>query len=112
MMPVIRQTMSTETVSLPEGTVTVLSTDVVGSTLLNQRTGGDDATATEPVLAMVCALPTDLTAALPTLQNAEFIHPQARYPMAEYAFARPLTQAVAIGSTARTARSGWRRRPR
>jgi predicted ATPase/class 3 adenylate cyclase len=43
--------MSAETVSLPEGTVTVLSTDLVGSTLLNQRLGDAAATAVERELA-------------------------------------------------------------
>ena len=43
--------MSPETVSLPEGTVTVLSTDLVGSTLLNQRLGDQAATAVERELA-------------------------------------------------------------
>jgi len=43
--------MSPEAVSLPEGTVTVLSTDVVGSTLLNQRLGDEAATAVERDLA-------------------------------------------------------------
>jgi predicted ATPase/class 3 adenylate cyclase len=43
--------MSPETVSLPEGTVTVLSTDLVGSTLLNQRLGDEAATAVERELA-------------------------------------------------------------
>ncbi|MBI4518715.1 MAG: AAA family ATPase [Deltaproteobacteria bacterium] len=43
--------MSAETVSLPEGTVTVLSTDLVGSTLLNQRLGDEAATAVERELA-------------------------------------------------------------
>jgi hypothetical protein len=39
--------MPTDTVALPEGTVTVLSTDLVGSTLLNQRLGDEAATALE-----------------------------------------------------------------
>ena len=43
--------MSPEAVSLPEGTVTVLSTDLVGSTLLNQRLGDEAATAVERELA-------------------------------------------------------------
>ena len=37
--------------ALPEGTVTVLSTDLVGSTLLNQRLGDEAATAVERELA-------------------------------------------------------------
>jgi len=43
--------MSPEAVSLPEGTVTVLSTDLVGSTLLNQRLGDEAATALEREIA-------------------------------------------------------------
>jgi class 3 adenylate cyclase/tetratricopeptide (TPR) repeat protein len=43
--------MPAETVALPEGTVTVLSTDLVGSTLLNQRLGDAAATAVELELA-------------------------------------------------------------
>ena len=43
--------MTPEAVNLPEGTVTVLSTDLVGSTLLNQRLGDAAATAVERELA-------------------------------------------------------------
>jgi class 3 adenylate cyclase/tetratricopeptide (TPR) repeat protein len=43
--------MGADTVALPEGTVTVLSTDLVGSTLLNQRLGDAAATAVERELA-------------------------------------------------------------
>jgi class 3 adenylate cyclase/tetratricopeptide (TPR) repeat protein len=43
--------MRPETAALPEGTVTVLSTDLVGSTLLNQRLGDEAATAVERELA-------------------------------------------------------------
>ena len=43
--------MAPETVALPEGTVTVLSTDLVGSTALNQRLGDEAATAVERELA-------------------------------------------------------------
>ncbi len=43
--------MPAETVAFPEGTVTVLSTDLVGSTLLNQRLGDAAATAVERELA-------------------------------------------------------------
>jgi predicted ATPase/class 3 adenylate cyclase len=43
--------MSSDTIVLPEGTVTVLSTDLVGSTLLNQRLGDAAATAVERELA-------------------------------------------------------------
>jgi class 3 adenylate cyclase len=42
---------SVEAAPLPEGTVTVLSTDLVGSTLLNQRLGDEAATAVERELA-------------------------------------------------------------
>ena len=37
--------------ALPEGTVTVLSTDMVGSTLLNQKLGDEVATAIERELS-------------------------------------------------------------
>jgi class 3 adenylate cyclase/tetratricopeptide (TPR) repeat protein len=43
--------MTADAVLLPEGTVTVLSTDLVGSTLLNQRLGDQAATAVERELA-------------------------------------------------------------
>ena len=43
--------MSPEGVPFPEGTVTVLSTDLVGSTALNQRLGDEAATAVERELA-------------------------------------------------------------
>jgi predicted ATPase/class 3 adenylate cyclase len=43
--------MATETIPLPEGTVTVLSTDLVGSTVLNQRLGDEAATALEREIA-------------------------------------------------------------
>ena len=43
--------MPSEPVALPEGTVTVLSTDLVGSTLLNQRLGDEAATALEREIA-------------------------------------------------------------
>src|SRR3990172_7509144 len=43
--------MRPEAARLPEGTVTVLSTDLVGSTLLNQRLGDQAATAVERELA-------------------------------------------------------------
>lgn len=43
--------MPAEAVALPEGTVTVLSTDLVGSTLLNQRLGDEAATALEREIA-------------------------------------------------------------
>lgn len=43
--------MSAEAPRLPEGTVTVLSTDLVGSTALNQRLGDEAATAVEREIA-------------------------------------------------------------
>jgi predicted ATPase/class 3 adenylate cyclase len=43
--------MPSDTIALPEGTVTVLSTDLVGSTLLNQRLGDEAATVVERELA-------------------------------------------------------------
>jgi len=43
--------MTPEAVALPEGTVTVLSTDLVGSTVLNQRLGDEAATALEREIA-------------------------------------------------------------
>jgi class 3 adenylate cyclase len=53
----------------------------------------------EPLLAEVAQLPDDdLKAALAALRRAEFIHEQAIYPVAEYAFKHPLTQEVALGS--------------
>jgi class 3 adenylate cyclase len=53
----------------------------------------------EPLLAAVAELPADeLKAALAALHRAEFIHEQALYPVAEYAFKHPLTQEVALGS--------------
>jgi class 3 adenylate cyclase len=46
-----RTCMPSDTVAFPEGTVTVLSTDLVGSTLLNQRLGDTAATALKRELA-------------------------------------------------------------
>jgi adenylate cyclase len=54
---------------------------------------------TEPVLAAVADLPpAELTEALATLRSAEFLHEQALFPVAEYAFKHPLTQEVAYAS--------------
>jgi class 3 adenylate cyclase/tetratricopeptide (TPR) repeat protein len=54
---------------------------------------------TEPILAAVAELPRhDLADALAALCNSEFIHQLSLYPIAEYAFAHPLTQEVALGS--------------
>jgi class 3 adenylate cyclase/tetratricopeptide (TPR) repeat protein len=47
--------MSSEGPALPEGTVTVLSTDLVGSTTMNQRLGDEAATAVELELAALAA---------------------------------------------------------
>jgi class 3 adenylate cyclase len=59
----------------------------------------------EPLLAAVAELPADeLKAALAALRRGEFIHEQARYPVAEYAFKHPLTQEVALGSQLRERR--------
>ncbi len=59
----------------------------------------------EPLLAAVAELPAEeLKAALATLRRAEFIHEQALYPVAEYAFRHPLTQEVALGSQLRERR--------
>ena len=53
----------------------------------------------EPILAAVSKLPAGALAdALATLSNGEFIHQQSLYPIAEYAFAHPLTQEVALAS--------------
>jgi class 3 adenylate cyclase/tetratricopeptide (TPR) repeat protein len=59
----------------------------------------------EPLLAAVAELPAEeLKAALAALRRAEFIHEQALYPVAEYAFKHPLTQEVALGSQLRERR--------
>jgi adenylate cyclase len=53
----------------------------------------------EQLLAEVAALsPEELKASLAALHRAEFVHEQAIYPVAEYAFKHPLTQEVALGS--------------
>ena len=56
--------MPSEAVALPEGTVTVLATDLVGSTLLNQRLGDEAATALEREIAELArahTTPVDMT---------------------------------------------------
>jgi class 3 adenylate cyclase/tetratricopeptide (TPR) repeat protein len=54
---------------------------------------------TEPVLRRVVQLEGDeLAAGLSALTATEFVHEQALYPEAEYAFKHPLTQEVAYGS--------------
>jgi len=59
----------------------------------------------EPILTEVAGLPKEaLTDALARLCSAEFIHQQSLYPVAEYAFAHPLTQEVALGSMLHEAR--------
>jgi adenylate cyclase len=61
----------------------------------------------EPVLAAVANLPTaELTNSLAALTNTEFIHEQALYPVAEYAFSHPLTQEVALDSQLHDRRRG------
>jgi class 3 adenylate cyclase len=45
--------LAAEAISIPEGTVTVLSTDLVGSTQLNQRLGDSAATAIERELSVL-----------------------------------------------------------
>jgi class 3 adenylate cyclase/tetratricopeptide (TPR) repeat protein len=53
----------------------------------------------EPILARVSGLSdAELADSAAMLCNAEFIHQQSLYPIAEYAFAHPLTQEVALGS--------------
>jgi len=60
----------------------------------------------EPVLARVVELPApDLAGALALLKDAEFVHEQALYPVAEYAFKHPLTQEVALHSQLRERRA-------
>ena len=54
--------LSAEAPSLPEGTVTVLSTDLVGSTALNQRLGDVAATAIERELIALAQGFTDFAA--------------------------------------------------
>ena len=53
----------------------------------------------EPLLAAVAGLPErELTEALARLRSGEFLHEKALYPIAEYSFKHPLTQAVAQDS--------------
>ncbi len=60
----------------------------------------------EPILEQVCDLPKpELTSALHALKTAEFIYEQSLYPVAEYAFKHPLTQAVGLESQLRDRRS-------
>ena len=66
----------------------------------------------EPVLVQVLAdvapreaLPMEVTAALRTLAQAEFVYEQALYPVAEYTFKHPLTQQVAYDTLLRERRA-------
>ncbi|MCH7709038.1 MAG: AAA family ATPase [Myxococcales bacterium] len=53
----------------------------------------------EPILLAAAELPEiDLRAALATLKSTEFVFEQSLYPVAEYSFKHPLTQAVALRS--------------
>jgi class 3 adenylate cyclase len=53
----------------------------------------------EPLLAAVAELPErELAEALARLRSGEFLHERALYPIAEYSFKHPLTQAVAQDS--------------
>jgi len=53
----------------------------------------------EPLLAAVAGLPErELAEALARLRSGEFLHEKALYPIAEYSFKHPLTQAVAQDS--------------
>jgi class 3 adenylate cyclase/tetratricopeptide (TPR) repeat protein len=53
----------------------------------------------EPILARVAGLSdAELADSLAALCNAEFVHQESLYPIAEYAFAHPLTQEVALAS--------------
>ena len=59
----------------------------------------------EPVLRAVCGLgEAELAAALASLRSAEFLHEVSMYPVAEYTFKHPLTQAVALDSLLSTQR--------
>ncbi len=66
----------------------------------------------EPVLVQVLAdvaprdaVPADVTAALRSLAQAEFVYEQALYPVAEYTFKHPLTQQVAYDTLLRERRA-------
>ncbi len=59
----------------------------------------------EPLLEQVAELPkNDLDEALRALKAAEFIYEESLFPVAEYAFKHPLTQAVALDSQLRERR--------
>jgi len=60
----------------------------------------------EPILSAVLGWPEgDLSGALRTLKDAEFLYEQSLYPVTEYAFKHPLTQEVALGSQLRERRA-------
>jgi class 3 adenylate cyclase/tetratricopeptide (TPR) repeat protein len=59
----------------------------------------------EPLLAAADDVAdTELEQALRNLENGEFVHTQALYPVREYTFKHPLTQEVALGSQLRDRR--------
>ncbi|MCZ6784171.1 MAG: AAA family ATPase, partial [Proteobacteria bacterium] len=59
----------------------------------------------EPLLAAVADVADrELGDALGALKEAEFVHEESLYPVAEYAFKHPLTQEVALGSLLRERR--------
>jgi adenylate cyclase len=59
----------------------------------------------EPMLRELAVLPdADLSAALSSLRDAEFLYEESLYPEVEYAFKHPLTQEVAYGSQLRERR--------
>ncbi len=98
-----RLTSPVEALEVPYSVHAVLSARI--DRLARAREAGAAAAAVigkqfaEPILAAVAALPAgELSSALAALCNAEFIHQQSLYPIAEYAFAHPLTQEVALGS--------------
>jgi hypothetical protein len=59
----------------------------------------------EPLLLAAAGIPAvELREALAALETGEFVHEEALYPVAEYAFKHALTQAVALGSQLRERR--------
>jgi adenylate cyclase len=64
-------------------------------------------TFSERMLRELAELPDpDLSAALSSLRDAEFLYEESLYPEVEYAFRHPLTQEVAYGSQLRERRAG------
>ncbi len=60
----------------------------------------------EPILASVTGVPEpELADALRALKDGDFIYEQSVYPVAEYIFKHPLTEAVALGSQLQARRS-------